>query len=443
MINIKNRITFETLVSRLAIPLLSLIYIFITKHYYMMLNAGADGRLFNNFYLISVYYECFIYCLALLPSFFIKLYLRKPSQLFCITFYYVVFVPVTILSPHWFKDFNQDFFSFLFISSLCFYYLCYYTYLEKPSLTITLTVDKFRLKTQVFFRAVNFLLVALFCYFLFTYKIDLENITIDNILNYKTRISSREYFYNSLLNKYIFNISVNFLCPIFTVLSLHYRKPITLALSITILFIAFVITLAKVIPLIILYLFGLYYFVKFLREKLTLIFCVAAILTHVVFSYHPLLYIALPSRIFNFHSSITAAYIDFYSENGKWRFLNDSRIIRTLFNQEERAPMPSEIGEAYFHDKNAFANENFMASAYADLGVAGIVIASILLGIFLRIYDSISRNLDPAIAISMLGSFTLILTSASLPTALLSGGGLLLLLILAFVPNETTTAKKI
>jgi len=128
-------------------------------------------------------------------------------------------------------------------------------------------------------------------------------------------------------------------------------------------------------------------------------------------------------------------YYDFFSENEP-TFLSQHRIFRTILNYPYRLDPPHLIGEVYFDSPEMSANNGIYADAYMNFGFAGFALWGILLGIILRLTDSLSKNKDMRMAVAAVAMPALFLTNSPLLTCLITHGLLLALMLLYLLPKE-------
>lgn len=121
-------------------------------------------------------------------------------------------------------------------------------------------------------------------------------------------------------------------------------------------------------------------------------------------------------------------YYEFFS-NSEYALLGHSIFSSFIEYPYDLSP-PLLMGSQYWNDPTTSANGNFLADGYANFGFLGILIFSVLLAIILWLYDSVSSGKNIKIAAIALGipAFTLS-NSALLITLNTHGMGLLIILI--------------
>lgn len=123
-------------------------------------------------------------------------------------------------------------------------------------------------------------------------------------------------------------------------------------------------------------------------------------------------------------------YYEFFSNN-KFLYFSEGQIGKVLGLQSPYSvKIANWIGYLYSGNIETSANTGYLADAYANMGVFGMFLISIILvGIFIFI-DSMSTRIDKKIVIGLSLFSMMGLNDGSLLTALLTGGMLLLLILL-------------
>ncbi|MGF1834822.1 O-antigen polymerase [Photobacterium sanguinicancri] len=138
---------------------------------------------------------------------------------------------------------------------------------------------------------------------------------------------------------------------------------------------------------------------------------------------------------------LSGCYIDFFSNN---EFTMLGYSIFSSFVEYSYEYSPSYIiGEYYFGRSEMSANANFIATAFAEFGVIGSIVFSLIVGVMFGIIDKISayKSTVPEIsALLLLPMWTLVDTS--LPTALLTHGLGAVVLLLLLIPKRIFTQSK-
>ena len=132
---------------------------------------------------------------------------------------------------------------------------------------------------------------------------------------------------------------------------------------------------------------------------------------------------------------LTGDYYEFFSVHPQ-AHLGHS-ILKTLVNYPYAAEPPYLIGAIYFHSASNDANANIWADAYANFGYAGILCFTLLLAMLLWLYDSTAANRDTRLAALAIGLPAFALANGGLLTSLLTNGIALVMLLMYLMPPMT------
>lgn len=151
--------------------------------------------------------------------------------------------------------------------------------------------------------------------------------------------------------------------------------------------------------------------------------------------------IIVPSALFTFRllflpAEIQFNYYDFFSNNPLMYFAESQ--IGKLFGTLSPYNMPSAnlISDVYFNKPGMSSNTAYLADAYMNLGVIGVILYSMLLGLLIKIIDSISEKADFALTMSVFIYPMFYLTNVPLLTVILTQGLFLSIIIMLFYGNS-------
>jgi hypothetical protein len=131
---------------------------------------------------------------------------------------------------------------------------------------------------------------------------------------------------------------------------------------------------------------------------------------------------------------LTAYYYDFFSWHPK--ALLGHSIFKSFVDYPYALQPPYLIGYVYFHNVGMDANANVWADAYANFGYPGIVCFTLLLAVVLWLYDSMAVGRDLQVTALVIALPAFALANTSLLTTLLSHGmGLALVLVYLLPPT--------
>lgn len=129
-------------------------------------------------------------------------------------------------------------------------------------------------------------------------------------------------------------------------------------------------------------------------------------------------------------------YLDFFSENEKTHLAHS--IFGSFLIPNYDMPTPNLIGAIYYNNPDTWVNAGYLADAYANFGVMGILIFAIVLGLLLKVFDYLALNIgiEMVTVASFMAFFSLL--SGALLTTMLTGGILIsLLLLLLYNPSAS------
>ena len=136
-------------------------------------------------------------------------------------------------------------------------------------------------------------------------------------------------------------------------------------------------------------------------------------------------------------------YYDFFSKN---EFLYFSQgILGKIIGKKSLYQINAAnlIGYLYYGNVDTNANTGYLADAYANMGVLGMLLITILLIIIFMFIDSFSISINKETVIGLSLFSILSLNNGALLTSLLTGGLLLLLVILYLYSSDENVSGKI
>jgi oligosaccharide repeat unit polymerase len=129
---------------------------------------------------------------------------------------------------------------------------------------------------------------------------------------------------------------------------------------------------------------------------------------------------------------LTWYYFDFFSDNEKGAQFGP--FFRGLFEYPYDAGIPFLIGAHFYGDPSTSANANFWADGYANFGYAGMFVQSILVGLMLWLFNSMSIGRDRLICLVLAAAGGWSLVNSSLYAVLITHGLLFALVLLFLLP---------
>lgn len=129
---------------------------------------------------------------------------------------------------------------------------------------------------------------------------------------------------------------------------------------------------------------------------------------------------------------LTGYYYEFFSSHPK-AMLGHS-ILKSIVDYRYPLEPRRMIGFAYFHDSGMSANANLWADGYANFGYAGILCFTLLLALVMWLYDSTAVGRDRFVTALVIALPSFAIANSSLLTSLLTHGFLLAMLLIYLMP---------
>jgi len=186
------------------------------------------------------------------------------------------------------------------------------------------------------------------------------------------------------------------------------------------------------------------YFLYNKRNFLSLFFCLTFVL--ILGSY--ILYLAtdehiFPSllirRLFYVPAANHFIYYDFFSQTNNHYIMLSNSILSPFIQYPYEMPLTRVISWAYW-GRDFGPNVGYLGDAFAQFGFAGMLVFSVILGIFLRIVDCLARGLPDRFVAAVIATPAMALTNSALFTCLLTHG-LILATVLLWLLRARTRNK--
>jgi hypothetical protein len=132
---------------------------------------------------------------------------------------------------------------------------------------------------------------------------------------------------------------------------------------------------------------------------------------------------------------LTGYYYEFFSSHPQVHLGHS--VLKWFVDYPYAVEPPYLIGYLYLHNASEDANANLWADAYANFGYAGIICFTLLFAIVLWLYDSMAVGRDMRLAALVIGMPAFALANGGLLTCLLSNGMGLAMLLVYLVPSTT------
>ena len=140
------------------------------------------------------------------------------------------------------------------------------------------------------------------------------------------------------------------------------------------------------------------------------IVCIGCSLLYLLFDeIYP--YALINERVLYLPAKIKFAYFDYFSKHD-FAFFSQT-TIGSLFGIESSytESIPNLIGRVYFNRPEMWTNTGFMADAYSNMGIIGMLIIAVFLSLVLLLIDACLRDNDPILNRGILGMLLLFFIS--------------------------------
>jgi hypothetical protein len=326
-----------------------------------------------------------------------------------------IFMPITIIANH--IHAGMDACLLFFASIMCSIVL--YRFLDqflKIKNTINITGSKF-LTVNRYLNSIFIVSSFMIGYLLITNRSGLKSLnifqTLDNVYDIRAETSLEG------LAAYFPGWIVGFLVPVLVASFLLRKDWISLMLSFVGVFLMFQVFAMKMqlFSLILLVAFGLVFkFSKYVKNYIVEIFY---FIVFVICMFEGKLLYAFLDRFFYLPGQLNIHYYQFFSANRK-NYFHGSKL-GVFFNEPGYTKPMGYVIDEKFYGGGMNANTGYLASTYADIGIFGLVFASVLVAVllyFLKMLFRKSNEIGYLIAIQV----AFILVNAPLTDIFLTNG---------------------
>ncbi len=147
----------------------------------------------------------------------------------------------------------------------------------------------------------------------------------------------------------------------------------------------------------------------------------------------------LVQRILVTPGLLTGFYYDFFISHEK-TMLSQS-VLTPFFDYPYDTSVAYLIGERYLNSPTTMANANIWADGYANLGVTGVLLVSLVAGAVIWAFNGLNRRHGVLLTGALVGSVSFSLANSAIFTALLTHGIALLLGVLWLMPSQQSPAE--
>lgn len=428
--HISNNLPYEKLLPRFLVILGAIVYLALLNWIYIT-NISPTYDYFSYTYTPPpLQYSILSWTLAIIPSFWMPLRLKRPSQVVYWLLYVMAYVPSCLIP---FFTVRLDPFQVLLLVVVIFLSFAVLGSIYRLPL---LPVPRIRIPPLVFWTALFAISAGFYAYIIRLYGFHINFVAFLDV--YDLRSQYRESFSESSLVDYFVNWLANAINPFLIAQGFMRRNLLLLAIGGVGQFILYSTTGYKSVFFSLLYIALLYVLLRITTNRfgtlllwsfagLVLLTAIASNLMH-----SALVAFLLVGRPIITPGLLTGHYFEFFSLNPQ--VLLSHSILKSFFAYPYPVNPPFLIGIEYFNDPNTQANANIWADAYSNFGYAGVFIFPCILAGILWLVDSIARNRDLRFAVLMLAMPGFTLSNVPLFTTIMTSGLAFAILLLYTYP---------
>lgn len=378
---------------------------------------------------------------GVIPAFFINLQIDRPSKFFALLIYFALYIPCVVISPAISDRPLSDFISFLLAILLSMIVLAF------PTLPGRTVLAPFSTSRPAYIAAVAALNLLMLAVCVTRIDIDLTWRPLNEIYDVRETLSDAWLLARDPLLAYSKQWLMTIAMPALLALGLLWRRHWATILAVIIAYICYQafaekaalanglavgwvflsMALSKRIQLDGVILIGS------LIAALTVVFCLD------YFFQESLLLATWYMRSFLTPGLLTSFYFDYFTLN-PFALFGDSALGALFGTRASMENIPLIIGSIYVYP-GCWANANFWADGYANLGIAGIVLATVVLRLLIAMIDALAVGRDIRVVIATCTPIVFALANTALQRAIASNGLWLLILFVLFLPVDTPTSS--
>lgn len=219
----------------------------------------------------------------------------------------------------------------------------------------------------------------------------------------------------------------------------HYKKAIIAVILILLLYMIYIFKTHLFIPVLLL---GVYIFCKsnkLIRNMYYLpILGVVACMLVFYMTGNLLLPSLFVRRVLMIPAQLKFVYYEFFSVRKKVYFADG--VIGSIFNiiSPYEEAIPKTIG-AYLGEGESNANTGYWGDAYANAGVLGVILFSVILALMIIILAKLGRKINPSVVVASMTFSLFSLNDGALLTNILTGGMFIFFIIFYFGTKASPT----
>lgn len=378
-------------------------------------------------------YLLFSWLMAILPSVWMPIAIKRPSQVLYWFLYVFVLVPASTIPFYILKMDPNQVFLLVFALEMCFAGLGLIYYLP------LIRFPRLNLTTSQFWSVMGVICLGFYGYFLSVFGVQLKMVSFLDVYTLRMQYRNVVAHFGSMVD-YTVNWLGNILNPLLIIQGLVGKRYTLLVIGFLGQFMIYSIAGFKdvllSIGLILAVLFALSgkgkYFGLIIVSGMAGV-ALLSILTGVLLhkTYWSFLLIGRPIAELGV---LTALYYDYFSTHAHLALGHS--IFKFVGDYPYSYDPAFLIGRIYFSNPQNRANVNFWGDAFANFGFQGIIVFTLLLALLLWVYDSFAKDRDPYITILILAMPAFVLTNAALLTAILTHGFFLVFVIVYLLPKS-------
>lgn len=116
-------------------------------------------------------------------------------------------------------------------------------------------------------------------------------------------------------------------------------------------------------------------------------------------------------------------YYDFFSTHEKMRLSHS--FLSFIYENPYNSPSPVDVIASIIYDRDFSPNVGYLGDAFSNFGITGIIVYSVILGLVLKMLDSVARNVPIYFSAPLITIPSMALINSALPTSMVTHGILL------------------
>ncbi|NVN92179.1 MAG: hypothetical protein HXX11_16470 [Desulfuromonadales bacterium] len=377
----------------------------------------------------------------MLPALWIAEKINKPSDLFCIILYLLIYIPPLFVMYHTtIPELSPD-----EVQMLNIYLLIGMVFVSIVPRLPNFNFRRMPVTPQIFIAFLTFFSIGLVVYLVATLG-RYAHFTLDFVEVYDVRAAVGEAASagGSAFASYATNWLSGFVFPLCFAIGIQCRKRWLVATGILAPLFLYTLTAMKSTLFTPLYMLLIYLLLRYKRERFTLnftvgyivILSVGIVLNNWISGDAAIAYSALVHvRIFSIPAQLIAQYYDFFNNNPV-TYLSHVKGFNLLNEYPYSTDLSHMLGDYYYGSPELGSNAGFWAAdGLSGFGSIGIIYLSIVCGGILWLLDSLAVEFDERFMALLCSYLVIVFSCVSLFTTILSGGLVFVFLALICWPE--------